>query len=86
MATQNGTPTSTSRAANSAPRPAIAIWPRDSCPSHPVSTVSDVAQMANATTSVKVCWVEGRVKIRGRMMAMTPRRITPLLFALRAHR
>ena len=64
----------------------MAIWPRDSCPSHPVSTVSDVAQMANATTSVKVCWVEGRVKIRGRMMAITPRRISPLLLALRAHR
>jgi hypothetical protein len=42
--------------------------------------------MANAATSVKVCWAEACVKIKGRMTAITPRRINPLLFALRAHR
>ena len=52
MATQKGTPTLTSRAANRAASPPKAIWPRESCPSHPVSTVSDEAQMAKASTAV----------------------------------
>ena len=45
-----------------------------------MSTVSDVAQMAkNTTTSVKVCWVEGRVKIRGRMTAINSEEDQPAL-------
>ena len=52
MATQNGTPSVTRRAANSAARPAKAIWPSESWPSQPVSTVSDEAQMAKASTAV----------------------------------
>ena len=86
MASQNGTPPSTRRAANRAPRPAKAIWPRDSWPNHPVNTVSEVAQMAKASTSVKVCWVDGFVKMRGRTTAITANRNTPLLFRLRAQR
>ena len=31
-----------------APMPANAIWPSDSCPAHPVSTVSDSAQIVKA--------------------------------------
>ena len=86
MASQKGTPPSTRRAANRAPRPAKAIWPRDSWPSHPVRTVSEVAQMANASTSVKVCWVDGCVKMSGSTTAITASRNTPLLFTLRAQR
>ena len=86
MASQKGTPASTRRAANRAPRPAKAIWPSDSCPSHPVSTVSDVAQMANASTSVKICCVDGVVKTSGRTMPITARRMMPLLLTLRAQR
>ena len=52
MATQNGTPSVVSRAAKSAASPAKAIWPSESWPSQPVSTVSDEAQMANASTAV----------------------------------
>ena len=36
------------RGAMKAPRPANAIWPSDSCPAHPVRTVSDSAQMVKA--------------------------------------
>ena len=86
MASQKGTPPSTSRAANSAPRPTKAIWPRDSWPSQPVRTVNEVAQMAKASTSVKVCWVDGWVKTRGSTMAIRASRNTPLLLTLRAQR
>jgi len=51
-ATQNGTPSLTSRAAKSAASPAKAIWPNDNCPSQPVSTVREDAQMAKASTAV----------------------------------
>ena len=44
--TQNGTPSKTRRAAKSAPMPANAIWPSDSWPSQPVTTVSEDAQIA----------------------------------------
>ena len=86
MASQKGTPPSTSRAANSAPRPAKAIWPSESWPSQPVRTVSDVAQMAKASTSVKVCCVDGCVKMSGSTIAIAASRNTPLLFTLRAQR
>ena len=86
MASQKGTPPSTRRAANSAPRPAKAIWPSESWPNQPVRTVSEVAQMAKASISVKVCWVDGSVKISGRTMAIAPSRRIPLLLMLRAHR
>ena len=52
MATQKCTPSLTRRAANSAARPAKAICPSESWPSQPVSTVSDEAQMAKASTAV----------------------------------
>ena len=38
----------TSAAALSAPIPAKAIWPSDSWPAQPVSTVTETAQIANA--------------------------------------
>ena len=40
----------TNAAALSAPMPANAIWPSDSCPPQPVSTVTDTAHTANART------------------------------------
>ena len=86
MASQNGTPPSTSRAAKRAPSPAKAIWPRDSWPSHPVSTVSDVAQMAKASTSVKAAGSTACVKTRGRTTAIAASRSTAALVTLRAHR
>ena len=52
MASQNGTPSVTRRAPNKAASPANAICPSESCPSHPVNTVSDDAQIAKASTAV----------------------------------
>ena len=46
----------TSAAAVSAPSPANAIWPSESCPAHPVSTTTDTAHSANATIVVHVWW------------------------------
>ena len=46
MESQNGTPSTTRRAASSAAIPANAICPSDSWPAQPVSTVSDDAEMA----------------------------------------
>ena len=46
----------TSAAAVSAPRPANAIWPSESCPAQPVSTTTDTAQIANARIVAQVWW------------------------------
>ena len=45
----------TNAAALSAPMPANAIWPSESCPAQPVSTVTETAAIANARIIAYVC-------------------------------
>ena len=59
------------RAALSAPSPANAAWPSDSCPAQPVSTVTDTAMIAVARISAYACWCADWVITNGTTIATT---------------
>ena len=66
--------------------PAKAICPRDSKPDHPVSTVSDDAQMAKARTVAYSRFFDGWVMMMGRTTATSTTSPITIRSRLRIHR